>query len=150
MHTIASLTLAAFALGAAAQPIKYPETPRKQVTDTYHGTPVAEDYRWLEDGKDPAVRQWSLKQLDVTRAYPTGGGSIAWDAKSTGFYYTRYPQGNERAKEDANFYQQVWFHKLGTPASADSYVIGKEFPRIAETQLSTTRDGRYLLASVAN
>jgi len=69
MHTIASLTLAAFALGAAAQPIKYPETPRKQVTDTYHGTPVAEDYRWLEDGKDPAVRQWSLKQLDVTRAY---------------------------------------------------------------------------------
>jgi prolyl oligopeptidase len=274
MHTIAALTLAAFALGAAAQPIQYPETPKKHATDTYHGTAVAEDYRWLEDGKDPAVRQWSLKQLEVTRAYldalpqraalrerfaeifgaspvryfefqqtgggffamkrqppknqpmlvmmksagevaservlldpntvnakattaidfyeasldgryvavslsengsedgsahvidartgerlkdvvprvayPTGGGSFAWDAKSTGFYYTRYPQGSERAKDDANFYQQVWFHKLGTPASADTYVIGKEFPRIAETQLSTTRDGRYLLASVAN
>jgi len=91
-----------------------------------------------------------LKDVVPRVAYPTGGGSIAWDAKSTGFYYTRYPQGNERAKEDANFYQQVWFHKLGTPASADTYVIGKEFPRIAETQLSTTRDGRYLLASVAN
>jgi prolyl oligopeptidase len=83
-------------------------------------------------------------------AYPTGGGSIAWDAKSTGFYYTRYPQGSERAQEDLHFYQQVWFHKLGTPASADTYVIGREFPRIAETSLSTTRDGRYLLASVAN
>jgi prolyl oligopeptidase len=29
-------------------------------------------------------------------------------------------------------------------------VIGKEFPRIAETALTTTRDGRYLLATVAN
>jgi prolyl oligopeptidase len=29
-------------------------------------------------------------------------------------------------------------------------VIGKDFPRIAETRLSTTRDGRYLLAAVAN
>jgi prolyl oligopeptidase len=82
--------------------------------------------------------------------YPTGGGSVEWDAKATGFYYTRYPQGEERPPEDRNFYQQVYFHKLGTPASQDRYVIGKEFPRIAETVLQATRDGRHLLATVAN
>ena len=82
--------------------------------------------------------------------YPTGGGSVEWDAKATGFYYTRYPQGDERPAEDRNFYQQVYFHKLGTPPSTDRYVIGKEFPRIAETALHATRDGRYLLATVAN
>jgi len=274
MHTT---LIAAFALAtsaAFAQPLKYPEALKKPVTDTYFDTKVVEDYRWLENGKDPAVRDWSLKQLAVTRAYldalpqrpilkerlsellntspvryfdfkhtrggffalkrqppknqpmlvvmksagdvkservlhdpnavnakattaidfyeasmdgryvavslsengsedgsahvievatgkqlkdvvprvayPTGGGDIAWDEKATGFYYTRYPQGKERPKADVNFYQQVWFHKLGTPASADKYVVGKEFPRIAETQLSTTRDGRYVLASVAN
>jgi prolyl oligopeptidase len=106
-----------------------------------------------EDGSAHVVDTRTGKRLNdvVPRVqYPTGGGSIAWDAKSTGFYYTRYPQGEERSKEDANFYQQVWFHKLGTPASADTYVIGKEFPRIAEIALTTTRDGRYLLASVAN
>jgi prolyl oligopeptidase len=81
---------------------------------------------------------------------PTAGGSIAWDAHGTGFYYTRYPQGAERAKEDLDFYQQVWFHKLGTPPAEDRYVIGKDFPRIAEVELSTTLDGRYLLARVAN
>jgi prolyl oligopeptidase len=263
--------LAALALNASAQTLKYPDAPKKPVSDRVQGTTITEDYRWLEDGKDPGVREWSLKQLEVTRsfldklpqrgalkeklteiydgspvryftfqqtsggffalkrqppknqpmlvvmksagdvaservlvdpntmehtaidfyeasldgrylavslsekgsedgtahvidvatgkelkdrvprvAYPTGGGSIAWDAKSTGFYYTRYPQGNERPKEDANFFQQVWFHKLGTAAGKDTYVIGKEFPRIAETQLSTTRDGRYVLAAVAN
>ncbi|HUQ29042.1 MAG TPA: prolyl oligopeptidase family serine peptidase [Usitatibacter sp.] len=81
---------------------------------------------------------------------PTAGGSITWDARATGFYYTRYPQGTERAKEDLDFYQQVYFHKLGTPASADTYVLGKDFPRIAEVELSTTTDGRYVLARVAN
>jgi prolyl oligopeptidase len=82
--------------------------------------------------------------------FATAGGSIAWDADSSGFYYTRYPQGNERPPEDANFYQQVYFHKLGNDPKQDTYAIGKEFPRIAEIQLHTSDDGRWLLAAVAN
>jgi len=82
--------------------------------------------------------------------FATAGGSIAWKADSSGFYYTRYPQGSERPAEDANFYQQVYFHKLGTDPKQDTYVIGKDFPRIAEIQLHTSDDGRWLLASVGN
>jgi len=82
--------------------------------------------------------------------YPTGGGSIAWKGDASGFYYTRYPQGTERPKEDLNFYQQVYYHKLGTPLSEDMYVIGKDFPRIAEIRLATSDDGKYLLVTVAN
>jgi prolyl oligopeptidase len=82
--------------------------------------------------------------------FATAGGSIAWKADNSGFYYTRYPQGNERPPEDANFYQQVYFHKLGADPKKDSYVIGKDFPRIAEIQLHTSDDGRWLLASVGN
>jgi len=82
--------------------------------------------------------------------YATAGGSVEWNAANSGFFYTRYPQGNERAGADINFYQQIYFHKLGTPASQDVYVLGKEFPRIAEIALSSSSDGRYILASVAN
>jgi prolyl oligopeptidase len=81
---------------------------------------------------------------------PTAGGSVAWNADNTGFYYTRYPRGDERPKEDLDFYQQVYFHKLGTPTESDTYVIGKEFPRIAEITLDASSDGRYVLATVAN
>ncbi len=81
---------------------------------------------------------------------PTGGGSVAWAAGNRGVYYTRYPQGRERPAADANFHQQVWFHKLGTPASSDRYVVGKDFPRIAEIALDATGDGRHLLAKVSN
>src|SRR5713226_7689286 len=69
MHSLAIAAFAFAAGGASAQSIQYPAAAKKAVTDTYHGTQVAEDYRWLENSKDPAVRQWSLKQLEVTRAY---------------------------------------------------------------------------------
>jgi prolyl oligopeptidase len=87
----------------------------------------------------------------VPRAqYPTGGGSLVWSPDNAGFLYTRYPQGTERAKEDRNFFQQVYFHRLGTPASSDRYVIGAEFPRVAEIALQSSDDGQYVLADVAN
>lgn len=82
--------------------------------------------------------------------FATAGGSIEWKADGSGFYYTRYPQRNERAPEDANFYQQVYFHKLGADPKQDIYVIGKEFPRIAEIKLHASENGRWLVAAVAN
>ena len=266
------LTVSGFAQTASIP--KPPDTPKHPVTDEYFGVTVTDDYRWLENWDDPAVKQWSasenartreyldhlparpaikdrLKQLIaggsasyfdlqfragmlfaekyqppqqqpklvvlrsaddpasarvifdpnaasakgslsmdffvpsfggkyvaaalsengsedasahifevatgkeladvVTRVnFATASGSIAWKADSSGFYYTRYPQGDERPAEDANFYQQVYFHKLGTDPKQDTYVIGKEFPRIAEIKLHTSDDGNWLLASVAN
>src|SRR5215472_682610 len=79
-----------------------------------------------------------------------GGGSLIWKGDGSGFYYTHYPNEDERPKEELNFYQQVYFHKLGTPVSEDTYVLGKDFPRIAETVLSASENGRYVLATVGN
>jgi len=82
--------------------------------------------------------------------YPTAGGSAAWNGEGTGVYYTRFPRKGERPDADLNFYQQVYFHKLGTPDSQDTYSIGKDFPRIAEIKLESSHDGEFVLASVAN
>jgi prolyl oligopeptidase len=82
--------------------------------------------------------------------YPTAGGSIEWTADSKGFYTKRYPADHERPEADRRFHQTVWFHRLGTSAAADSYVIGREFPRIAEIELAGSKDGRDLLAQVRN
>jgi len=82
--------------------------------------------------------------------FPTGGGSAAWNADGTGIFYTRYPRPGERPDGDLNFFQQIWFHKLGTPVSANTYELGRDFPRIAEIELAASDDGRWLLATVAN
>src|SRR6267154_958704 len=220
----------------AQGPGPLPATPKKPVVDEYHGVKVTDDYRWLENWDDPAVRAWSDEQNQRTRAYldglaarepirrwlrevadptsehlildpnqlnskgttaidfyvpsldgryvaaslseggseegtvhvydvasgketgdviprvnkGTGGGGVAWNGDGTGFFYTRYPADGERPKEDLDFYQQIYFHKMGAPVSADTYSIGKEFPRIAEILMRTSDDGRYVLAQVAN
>ncbi len=82
--------------------------------------------------------------------YPTAGGSAAWNGDASGVYYTRFPRKGERPEKDLNFYQQIYFHKLGTPESKDTYALGKDFPRIAEILLESSHDGKYVLASVAN
>lgn len=267
-----ALIMATAANGQSPHPT--PDTPKKPVVDEYHGVKVADDYRWLEDWNDPAVREWSDAQNRRARAYldglavrepirkwlretsnatstsyrgisvrgktlfamkiqppknqpflitlrslddpasadvivdpnqlnekgttaidfyapsvdgryvavslseggseegtvhvyavttgketgdvisrvnkGTGGGSVAWNGDGSGFFYTRYPVDGERPKEDLDFYQQIYFHKMGTPRSADTYSLGKEFPRIAEISLNTSDDGRYALAQVAN
>ncbi|MEO7144485.1 MAG: prolyl oligopeptidase family serine peptidase [Bryobacteraceae bacterium] len=80
----------------------------------------------------------------------TAGGSVTWNADGSGFYYTRYPRPGERPPVDLDFYQQVYFHRLGTPVASDQYARGKDLPRIAEIALATSDDGKYVLATVAN
>ena len=82
--------------------------------------------------------------------FATGGGSMAWKSDSSGFWYTRYPQGDERPAADIDFYQQIYFHQLGTAPSQDRYVLGKDFPRIAETVLTLSPDASHVLVTVAN
>jgi prolyl oligopeptidase len=45
-----------------------PETPKRPVVDEYHGAKVIDDYRWLEDGKNPQVIAWTDAQDKHARA----------------------------------------------------------------------------------
>jgi prolyl oligopeptidase len=71
LRCIASLAaLAAVGFGSLAQEgrLKYPETKKVDVVDDYHGTKVADPYRWLEDDvrKSKEVADWVEAQNKVT------------------------------------------------------------------------------------
>ena len=80
----------------------------------------------------------------------TAGGSIVFTADNSGLFYTRYPRKGDAHADEDGFWQQVWFHKLGTPATSDVYCFGKELPRIAEIVLSSSDDGKWFAATVSN
>jgi prolyl oligopeptidase len=82
--------------------------------------------------------------------FATAGGSAAWTKDSSGIFYTRYPRQGERPEADLHFYQQVYFHRLGTKESEDVYSIGKEFPKIAEVELQSNPESDFIVATVAN
>ncbi len=81
--------------------------------------------------------------------YPTAGGSVAWRDDASGFWYTRYPDPSEPADRQ-HFHQQIWYHHLGDDPSADKYVAGKDFPKVAEIALVAGPAGSPVVAAVAN
>lgn len=61
---VLSLGLAVPALAAA-----YPATKTGDTVDDYHGVPVADPYRWLEDVASAEVRDWVAEQNKLTFGY---------------------------------------------------------------------------------
>ena len=55
-------------LGSAEVP-GVPQTPKRPVTDVYHGTKVVDPFRWLEDAKNAEVKKWTAAQNLHTRAF---------------------------------------------------------------------------------
>jgi prolyl oligopeptidase len=78
----------------------------------------------------------------------TAGGDLAWTADASGFFYTRYPRPGERPDGELDFYQQVWFHRLGSSPDDDRYELGREFPRIAEIRLQRNPASDAVLATM--
>jgi prolyl oligopeptidase len=53
-------------LAAAARPFDYPVTRKADTVDDYHGTVVADPYRWLEDLDSDETRAWVEAQNKLT------------------------------------------------------------------------------------
>jgi prolyl oligopeptidase len=52
-----------------AKGFSYPNTRRTDQIDDYHGTRVADPYRWLEDSDSPEVKSWIDSENAFTRKY---------------------------------------------------------------------------------
>src|SRR6185312_16073998 len=50
-------------------PGSYPETRTVDQRDDFHGTEVADPYRWLEDQNSDEVADWVRRQADVADRY---------------------------------------------------------------------------------
>lgn len=53
---------------ATAQ-FEYPVTAKGTTVDNYHGTQVADPYRWLEDDRSDSTKEWVARQNKVTFSY---------------------------------------------------------------------------------
>jgi prolyl oligopeptidase len=54
---------------AASGPLAYPVAHKVAQTDNYHGTVIADPYRWLEDTNSGATADWVAAENKLTQAY---------------------------------------------------------------------------------
>lgn len=76
-------------------------------------------------------------------------GSPAWTKDGAGFYYGRYREPKEGAAyQSLNFNQTIYYHRLGTPQSADEIVFRNDAHPDWGYQAQVTEDGAYLVITV--
>ncbi|MBW7675232.1 prolyl oligopeptidase family serine peptidase [Chryseobacterium chendengshani] len=62
------LSVGLFISQAIAAQYNYPATPEKAVVDNYFGTTVTDNYRWMEDLKNPEVQSWFKAQSNYSNS----------------------------------------------------------------------------------
>src|SRR5437868_1314180 len=68
--TLTSILLVAGTLSAqASPPLSYPAAARGTQIDAYHGTSIADPYRWLEDVDAPATKDWVAAENRLTDSF---------------------------------------------------------------------------------
>ena len=94
--------------------------------------------REVETGKD---REDLIKWIKFS--------GVSWTKDNRGFFYSRYDEPNEKTKlEDINYYQKLYYHRLGTPQSEDTLIYHRPDQKEWGFSGKVTEDGRYLIISV--
>jgi prolyl oligopeptidase len=127
------------------------------------GTSRLGAFSWSPNGKyvlygvSQGGSDWNdLHVLDVSTKQPTedvikwvknGGGS--W-LNEDGFFYSRYPEP-EKGRElySKNEFQQVYYHKLGTPQSADRLVYEDKANPQRFQGVGVTEDQRFAILNIS-
>jgi len=131
-----------------------PNTLSPDGTVALTGWSVSEDGRLLAYGLSSGGsdwQEWRVREVETGRELPdhlkwVKFSAAAWTHDDLGFFYSRYDEPREgRPLEEANFYQKLYYHRLGAPQSADELIYQRPDSKKMGFIASVSEDGRYLL-----
>ncbi len=80
---------------------------------------------------------------------PNRQGGVSWLNDNSGFYYSRFPDAETGSElKSANFFQKLYFHKLGTPQSEDYVVYERPDNKEYFVGGGVSEDGNWLVINV--
>ncbi|MGN6500365.1 MAG: prolyl oligopeptidase family serine peptidase, partial [Tsuneonella sp.] len=152
-----SVLMVADADGGDARVLIDPNGWAKDSATALGETAVSDDGRTLAYTVQDGGTDWrTLKFLSVdgTREYPellqwVKFSGLAW-AGNDGVVYSRFPEPEKGETYQAvSSNQSLWYHKLGTPQSADVRIDATpDNPRLYHTA-TVTSDGKWLVESIS-
>jgi prolyl oligopeptidase len=99
-------------------------------------------------------QEWKVRDVETTEDLPDHlkwikFSGASWTNDNQGFFYSRYDEPNEKTKlEDVNYYQKLYYHKLGTSQTEDTLIYQRPDQKEWGFGGGVTEDGHYLVISV--
>lgn len=130
-----------------------PNTLSEDGTVALSGAAISRDGRYLAYGLADAGSDWQTwyvrqvdngQDLEDTISWVKFSGA-SWDSESHGFYYSRYDAPEGEALKQANYYQKLYYHRLGTDQSQDRLIYQRPDQKEWGFNGEVTEDGRYLI-----
>jgi prolyl oligopeptidase len=134
-----------------------PNTLSEDGTIALAGLSISEDSKLMAYGLAIAGsdwNEWHVRDIATQQDLPdhikwVKFSGASWTHDHKGFFYSRYDEPNEKTKlEDVNYYQKLYYHRLGTSQSEDTLIYQRADHKEWGFGGSVTEDGRYLIISV--
>ena len=144
-------------LASSARVLIDPNTLSTDGTVALTDTVVSPDGRLLAYGVSASGSDWQEWRLrDIDSGADTSDvlkwikfSSVSWLKDSSGFFYSRYDEPNAATKmEDLNYYEKLYFHRIGTPQSDDVLVYERKDQKEWSFGGTVSEDGAYLIITI--
>lgn len=134
-----------------------PNTLSEDGTVALSGLAISENARLMAYGLSSSGsdwQEWKIRDVETGKDLPdhlqwVKFSGASWTHDHQGFFYSRYDEPNEATKlEEVNYFQKLYYHKLGTPQSDDVLIYERPDQKEWGFNGAVTEDGQYLMISV--
>ncbi len=98
-------------------------------------------------------QEWKVRDVETSKDLSDDlkwvkFSGASWTRDGKGFFYSRYDEPKSDALKGTNYFQKVYYHKLGTPQSEDVLVYERPDQKDWLFNGAVTEDGNYLIITV--
>ncbi|MHB8216702.1 MAG: prolyl oligopeptidase family serine peptidase [Candidatus Sulfotelmatobacter sp.] len=98
--------------------------------------------------------EWHVRDVDSGKDLPdlikwVKFSGASWSKDNQGFYYSRYDEPTGATMRDTNYFQKLYYHRLGTAQSEDRLIYERRDNKEMMFSGGVTDDGHYLIIHVS-
>lgn len=98
-------------------------------------------------------QEWKIRDVETSKDLSdhlkwVKFSGVSWTQDGKGFFYSRYDEPKGDQLKAINYFQKVYFHKLGTPQAEDVLVYERPDQKDWLFGANVTEDGNYLIITV--
>jgi len=151
-----SVLLVSASVSAEPRTLLDPNMLSSDGTVALSGTAVTDNGKLMAYGTEASGsdwQEWHVRDVDTGKDLPdvikwVKFSGASWSKDNQGFFYSRYDEPKGASLREANYFQKLYYHRLGTPQADDKLIYERPDNKELGFEGHVSDDGHYLIISV--